>query len=351
VRTRVAAAAVGVLALALVAVVMWRVLGTQSDYERALSLAPADTLRATYTDWASVRDAVGGTTLGRSASRQQVQAFLDRAYDRDLLAASGIDESTYALQRHYGFSPLEAHWELLGQGPSGQVDVLRLGEDVDLAAVERSLQRLGYADEGEGTWLGSADLVAGIDGELSPVQQNFVVLPDERLVLMSDSGDYVRAAADVVRRGARSLLDTEGVSRMAAAAGDPVTATLWASTFACEDLRMGQADEEDQRVADQLVETVGGLHPLLGMVMARQAGDRVVVAMNYETEEQAGEDLQARVDLASGDAPGQGGSFTDRFTVTDGRSTGRLVVLTLRAQPGADLLGDLGQGPVLFAAC
>ena len=350
-RTRVAAAAVGVLLLALVAVVAWRVVGAQSEYERALSLAPSDTLRATYTDWASVRDAAGGTALGRSASRQQVRAFLDRAYDRDLLVASGVDESTYALQRHYGFSPLQARWELLGQGPAGQVGVLRLDDDVDLAGVERSLQRLGYADEGDGTWLGTADLVAGIDGELSPVQQNLVVLPDEQLVLMSDSGDYVQAAADVVRRGARSLLDVEGVSRMAAAAGDPVIATLWASTFACEDLRMGQADEEDQRVADRLVREAGGLHPLLGMVMARQEGGRVVVAMNYETEEQAADDLQSRVDLAAGEAPGQGGSYTDRFTVTDGRSTGRLVVLTLRPEPGADLLGDLGHGPVLFAAC
>ncbi len=92
-------------------------------------------------------------------------AFLGRAFDRDLVTTSAIGDSTAAMRQRYGVSPLDATWEALGQDRSGQVVVLSVGEDVDLAGVEQRLRSLGYdAPEGGlgtgGTWAGSADLVA-----------------------------------------------------------------------------------------------------------------------------------------------------------------------------------------------
>lgn len=356
-RSRVAVpAAVVLIVVAVAGVVGWRLVGQRSTFEAAMSLLPHETLRVTYTDWQAVREAAGGTTLGAASSAAQVDRFLSRAYDLDLTSTSGVDESTYALMHRYGFSPLDARWETLAQSREGQVDVMRLDDDVDMEGIERALRRLGYTPPAGGsgvggTWVGGADLVARIDPDLSPVQQNVVVLADQHLVLMSDSAGYVSSAAEVVTGSAPSLLDVAGVSDLASVAEQPVTAVLWASTFACEDLTMGQADEEDQRVADQLVRQAGGVNPLSGLVMAQQASREILVGMHFETDDQASANLQPRVDLASGDAPGQGGSFADRFTVTAGEASGPDVVLTLRPRTREAVFSDISHGPVLFATC
>ena len=65
VHTRVVVYVAGLLVVAALAgVVAWRLLGATSTYENALDTLPRATLRATYTDWAQVRDSAHGTTLG-----------------------------------------------------------------------------------------------------------------------------------------------------------------------------------------------------------------------------------------------------------------------------------------------
>jgi hypothetical protein len=358
VRRRVVVLVVVLLLVVVAAgLVAWRALGRPSTYERALATLPQPTLRVTYTDWAVARERAGGTGLGPASSRAQVDAFLRRAYDRDLTSTSALTGSTYVLAQRYGVSPLDAQWEILGQSREGQVDVMRVDDSVDLAGVERSLRTLGYTPPRGGsgtggTWVGGSDLVAGIDTDLTPIEQNVVVLAEQHLVLMSDSADYVAQAADVARGSSSSVLDVPGVASLGSIAGDPVNAVLWASTFACEDLSMGAADQEDQRVGEQLVAKAGGITPLSGLVMARRPSGDIVVGMHFETSEQASRNLQPRVDLAAGPAPGQGGSFADRFRVTSGERSGSDVVLTLAPRPGRDaVLSDLSQGPVLFATC
>ena len=357
-RTRLVVYVAGLLVVAaLVGVVAWRLLDTHSRYEDALGTLPKSTLRTTYTDWDAVRTAARGTGLGAASSKGKVEAFLTRAYDLDLTSGSAIDDSTYALQHKLGFSPLDAEWEAFGQGKDGQVDVLQVGDSVDLAGVERRLRSLGYtpprAGSGSGgTWVGGADLIAQIDPELTPVQQNVAVLADQHLVVMSDNAAYLSASTSVVKGVDPSLMDNAGVPSLAKVAGDPVAATQWTSTFVCEDLSMGSADEGDQRVGDQLVTKAGGVAPLEGLVMAQQADRSIVFGLHFETSDQASRNLQPRVDLASGDAPGQGGSFSERFTLASGTADGQDVVLTTKpTKPHASVLSDLTSGPVLFATC
>jgi hypothetical protein len=127
-------------------------------------------------------------------------------------------------------------------------------------------------------------------------------------------------------------------------------AFLWASDFACEDLAMSQADPATAAEADELVSTVGGVHPVTGLVMAQQPSGNVRVAMTFESSDAASEDLQPRTDLASGEAIGQGGTFPERFEVVDATAEDEVVTLFLEPVDGP-LLGDIGQGPVLFATC
>ncbi|HEX4978251.1 MAG TPA: hypothetical protein VFV40_10345, partial [Nocardioides sp.] len=167
------------------AVVAWRLLDRPTDYERAVSWLPEDSLRVTWTDWAAVREDVGAPAPGAGAGA--VTGFLDRAYESDLSAGSAVAEATGVLDRRYGFSPLDVTWEAFGQARGGQVVVLGLAEDADLAGIEGRLRRLGYdaPPDGpgtDGTWQGGADLVAALDPTLTPVMQNMAVVEDERLV-------------------------------------------------------------------------------------------------------------------------------------------------------------------------
>lgn len=146
---------------------------------------------------------------------------------------------------------------MYGQSREGVVVAMALPESVDLGEVERNLDTLGYdapaggagsggAGSG-GVWAGSADLVAQIDPALTPVLQSVVVLPEERMVLMSDSAAYASSSAEVVRGESGSLGEgAEGVQDLADLAVEPVSAVLFASDFACEALSMSSADEEDQ---------------------------------------------------------------------------------------------------------
>ena len=70
VHTRVVVYVAGLLVVAALAgVVAWRLLGATSTYETAIDTLPRSTVRATYTDWAQVRDSAGGTSLGSVSSR------------------------------------------------------------------------------------------------------------------------------------------------------------------------------------------------------------------------------------------------------------------------------------------
>jgi hypothetical protein len=358
VHRRVALAVAGLTAIALVvaAVVAWRAV-TRSDFERAVAMLPGETLRATWTDWAQVRALADGEDLG-PGQRSRVEDFLERGFEQDLTGTSALPESTYAMAELYGVSPLDAEWEIYGQSREGAAALLQVGEGVDLGQVERNLRELGYEPPQDGAgsggvWAGSPDLVAQIDSTLTPVLQNVVVLPDERIVLLSDEAGYASSAANVVRGDAGGLADeTSGVDALAGLPEQPVTSVIFAADFACEAVGMAAADAEDQRLADQLVARAGGVSPLFGLVMAVERDGRLVVGMHYESAEQAEADLQARVDLASGDAPGQGGTFGERFRITSAEQRGELVEMVL--VPAADepaLLSDLTQGPLLFAAC
>jgi hypothetical protein len=169
-------------------------------------------------------------------------------------------------------------------------------------------------------------------------------------MMMSDRPGFLERAVEVVKGDADSLESDAGVPELVDAAGQASVAVLWVGDLACSDLAMSQADQRDVAAGDALVEEAGGVSPLAGLVMAQQADSSMVVGMYFESEDQASADLQPRADLASGPAPGQGGTFPERFRVGDAVSDGHVVTMTLEPVAGP-LLGDLGQGPVLFATC
>lgn len=344
--------------VALVAVAAVVVVALRPDPSRvsaALERLPASTERATWTDWARVRTALG-SDVDTDSSGQEVEDFLDAGFDRDLNQATALASSAPVLQERYGFSPATLQWEALGQGRTGAVVLMRLPEGYDTAALRDRLDGLGYAepDEDDGTWSISTDGLASL-GTLSPDLGNLVVLDDEGLVVASDDPAYAASAADAARGedvdGPAGDGDWAETRAAVAALGAPLVGVAYTADYACDALAMSRAEDDDEQTADDLVGAAGTVTPYRAMAVGVETDGEVLTTFGFEDGRRAEENADSRSRLASGPAPGQGGDFTDRFTL--GRTTAEDGVVTLRMRPvdGALVFSDLSEGPVLYATC
>lgn len=342
---RVVPAVVVVLALAAAGFVAWRALTPATPLARAMELVPADATRFSWTDWDGVRRELGAD-VGPESSAEEVEAFLTEAFAADLSSMSALGTSAGVMQEELGFSPATVSWELLAQSGEGAVEVLGVGDDVDLAAVADRLADLGWAEpeEDDGVWIGGPDVLAGVGSMLTPELQHVALLADEDLVLTSDDASHL----EQVLEGDDG---PEELAELAGALEEPLAAAVHDGAYACEHLAMSQADDDAQAEADQLVEAAGEVHPLTGFAMGVLPGGDVRAVMQVEDADDAPGDAEARARLAAGPAPGQGGEFSDRFSVERAGSEGREVVLDLRPADGSYVLSDLTSGPVLFATC
>ena len=343
-----------VLALVVVLGLIIRNRADRTDLTRALGVVPAQTQRLSFTDWSLVRHELG-VAADADPTPKSVTDWLNRAYDKDLSAASTIDQSAAALQKNYGFSPGNAQWEAYAQSDKGAAMVLRLTDAVDFDVVAENLSAIGYQRPGSatGVWNGGVDLVASLDSTLTPEMQYVVLLPKQHLVITSDTSSYAAIAGKAARGKSKSLADTHSVTDMVGRIDEPAAATLWARDFACSDLAMSQADPDAQKQANQLIRQAGTTSPLSGLVMAL-APDRVLtVAEEFDSGGQARENLRARARLAVGTAVGRGeDTFDVDFKLVSSKAVGSTVLLGLRPRDaGVFPLSSLYDGPVIFATC
>lgn len=338
----------GVVLLALVAAgAAWWLGRPGSDLERAVALAPAASERLTWTDWSGVRAELG-TELDAGSSVAGLEAFLDQGYERDLTSTSALLSSAAVMQQEYGVSPATLDWELLSQSVEGTVVLMGLPEELDIDELADGFEQLGYQRPSDETavWKGGPDLLAGIGGDvLTPELQYLAIDADRHLLMSSDEAAFLQSVVDEEGDG------PAGIDEVVEAAGDPLSAAVYTGDNACSALAMGSADADDQAVADRLVDEAGEVNPVTGFAMAVEPGGGVRVALSFETEDQARQNADSRSALASGPAPGQGGDFSDRFTVGAVAAEGTVVTLDLKPVEGAYVLSDLSSGPVLFATC
>jgi hypothetical protein len=348
----VVAAAVLVLIVIGGLLTWWLARGPSGPYSDAMGTLPEETLRVSFTDWARVDEQMEVPDVDEAQDPVKVDDFLASAYDTDLVTGSTLLEVIAGLAGTFGYTPAEAEWEAYGQSRNGSVDVLKVTDAVDFDTVASNLEEAGYEvpDADDGVWRGSGDLVVQFESPMTTVQSNVLLLADEQMILTSDSADYLEDTRAVIRGDSPSLRAVPGVDPMLEATQGAVAAQLWARDFACEDLAMGQADAVDKEEGARLIEQAGGVRPLDGLVLARTGGQAATIAMWFDSKADAVDDLQPRTDLAQGPAPGQGGDFTERFTIEESRAEDSLVNMRIRAKTDS-LMSDLGQGPVLYAAC
>ncbi len=325
----------------------------RTDLSAAVDVVPRSTVRLGFTDWDQVRDRLGVDET-TSPTTAEIDKLTSRGYDTDLSAVSSIDDSTAALQEHFGFSPTTMAWEAYAQARAGATMVARMPDGFDFDEVRENLDDLGFTEpkESDGVWLGGIDLVAAIDPSITPELQYVVVLSDEHLIVTSDTEEYAAAAAKVASGDAPSLGDVSSAADLAEAAGEPAAAMLWPRDFACSDLSMSAADPDAQEQAASLIAKAGKISPLDGLAMALDADRTLRVLLHFESSSQAKANLRARANLAVGEAVGRGGSFSDDMTLTSSRTDGSAVVLTIEPKEKSGfVLSALDSGPVIFASC
>ena len=113
---------------------------------------------------------------------------------------------------------------------------------------------------------------------------------------------------------------------------------------------MAHAGAGDQAAATRLVTAAAEVNPYTAFAISDEPTGRYgSPSSSRTTDGPANADARAR--LAAGPAPGQGGSFRDRFTIDDASAHGSLVAMQVTPRPDASVLSDLSTGPVLFATC
>ncbi|WP_300681284.1 hypothetical protein [Nocardioides sp.] len=330
-RRRITQACAAIVALVLIwAGASWWHAAHRSALVKALDLVPGDAQRISWTDWSAVMKKVGrkGGTAG----------ILDRAYDADLSSTSAMVTSAAALDK-LGLPITDLRTETFAQADDGAVVVLRV--DGAQRWVAR-LAKAGWKKSDHGVYDGSA---VAPELQLSP-ELTYVTTAGD-LVVASDDPDYVRKVAD------RDMVKpVAAMTKAAEQLPSPVSAVLFSGDYTCGHLAMSQADDLDQEQARVLLSSVGGLDPLTAFAFGYSPdASHLRVAMTFDNDDVARHNAEARATLARGDAPGQGGSFRDRFTLTKAKASGTVVTLALTPKPGQSVLSDLSSGPVLFAGC
>ena len=321
---------------------------TRTPLEKATSALPAGSLRVAFTDWKSVRERL------KVRADENISEWVERGYDRDLTAASSIDEAAAAMDKIFGFSPANADWEAFAQGREGATMVLGLADDVDFGGLRKNLAEAGFTKptSPEATWQGGVDLVAQLDPTLTPEVQYVVLLEDRGLVVTSDSREYAAQTAKVISGDAKSLSDKAATRELVAHLDTPDAAILWAGDFACEDLSMSRAGDEEQQEASRLISEAGEISPFVGWALTL-TGDRIRAAGQFPDSDQAKTNLRSRSKLAVGPAVGRSeGSFADQVALREARTDGSTMLLDFRARDAAQFpFSRLYDGPLIFASC
>lgn len=346
-RIAVTTALVLVAALVVGGLLWWRS-QPSGDFERAIEVAPVETERATFTDWSGIREELGADLDADSAS-DDVLDFLADGYETDLTSTSALLSSTEGLHQNYGFSPASLEWELFSQSAQGAVVVMALPDSADLEGLADRFAQIGYDEPAadDGVWVGGPALLPTIASDLTPQLQHLAIDADERLVLASDSEGYLNQVVDELGEGDGP---TE-LGDVVETTGQPLSAAVFSSTYACSQLAMSAADANDQAQAQALLDAAGEVNPVTGFAMSMQPGGTVRVVLSFENDDQARTNAASRATLARGPAPGQGGDFSDRFTVDEVTAEGSVVTMELDPLEGQYVLSDLSSGPVLFATC
>jgi hypothetical protein len=339
-----------VVALVAAAVAVWVVRESGDEPGRigaAMALAPADSQRLSWTDWSGIREEVD-SDVSASSSSAQVEDFLLQGFEADLTSTSVLVSSASILHDSFGVSPASVDWELYAQGEQAALLLLGMPESFNFDVLEERLTEIGFTppDADDGVWIGGGDVNAALGG-FTPELNHLSIDRERRIIAGSDLVEGAEQWQEDPRREDRD----DGVQHVVEHVEGALSAAVYTGEHACVALGMTQSAPADRARAADLIADAGEVNPMLGFAIAAFPGGDVRVAMAFDSEEQARTNAGTRAKLAAGPAPGQGGTFQDRFDLGRVAAEGTVVTMELEPVPGAYALSDLSAGPVLFATC
>ena len=264
---------------------------------------------------------------------------------------SALGTSAGTMQTELGFSPATLDWELFAQSADGAVEVLGLGDDTSFDDLADRLADAGWTapDDDDGVWVGGPDVVAGVGSTSPPSSSTSSCCADRGVVLASDQAPYLEQVREVVD-GDADAADGAGRPRRRRSASRWPPRCTTAPTPASGS-RWPRPTTTPRPRPTSWWRPPAGCTRSPGSRWARWPDGDLRAVLQVEDADDAPGDADARAQLAAGPAPGQGGDFTDRFSVEAAGSDGRVITLDLRPREGAYVLSDLTSGPVLFATC
>ncbi|WP_125568112.1 hypothetical protein [Nocardioides baekrokdamisoli] len=311
---------IAVAAIALVGALAWWLipLHEPSRWRTAIAEAPAGADRYSWTDWAAVRSALHHPTA---------DAIENAAYGADLLETTALRNSSTDLTQ-LGFTLNSIDSELFVQSKAGDADILRLNTPVDPSTWKGWTKTGGY-------WTAPNTIVNQV---LAYAQ----VVDGGRILITSNLPTYLTQAVAALGQS-NAVPDT--------VSGSPLSAFTYSGSYACSALAMAHAGADDQASGQDLVARAGMLNPILSYTLARNSATDVSVSMGFDSGDQARTNAITRQNLAVGQAPGIGGSFTDIFKLNRASWSGKVATLDLTPVAGKPLMGMLATNAVLFATC
>jgi hypothetical protein len=197
-------------------------------------------------------------------------------------------------------------------------------------------------------WEGGSDLIAEISPDLTPELSYLAIDTHDSVLLASDTSAFLTVATHAVSGDGGRV---SGLGAVVNDAGEPLSSAVYAGDYACSALAMAHAGAGDQAAGRRLLAAAGEVNPYSAFAMSDEPDGSVRVAFEFDGSDVARTNADTRAVLARGPAPGQGGSFRDRFTIDAVTAEGSLVVMRLTPRAHAYVLSDLSTGPVLFATC
>ncbi|MGH3349346.1 MAG: hypothetical protein ACRDPS_01675 [Nocardioides sp.] len=346
---------VGVVVVTLVVLLARAWVTRGGDLDEALRLAPAEATRVSFTDWEGIRESVGAD-LDADSSPEEVHEMIDEAYTNDLTATSVLPDASGLLQQHFGWSPATLDWELYTQSTEGALTMAHL-EDMDADHLVEQLTSMGFAAPEDdpadgGVWDGTlvpfgSFTDSGVDSQITPQITYIAFLPERDLILASDGRRYLSDQVEALGEDDLHEPMTAAADRL----DDPLSAFVYDGDFTCSEIGLGGASSADQDQADGLVDAAGDINPVAGFAIAAEPSGGVRVAMSFEDHDQARTNADTRAKLAVGPAPGQGGTFDERFKLGKVAADDEVVTMQLQPKNDSAVLSDLANGPLLFATC
>src|SRR5665811_100008 len=317
----------------------------------AAELLAPNTRIASFTDWAKVRKELGVTSFADGTDRE---AFLLRAHEEDMSYRSLLEGTALDMHKVYGWSPFNIDWEIYGQADDGALLAAGMGSGLSGSSVEDSLRANGYK-EADGIWSSTTDNRATVAPGQPTALAHIAVLGGERLILASDSADYLLDSLTRHRENTRSLADVRSVRGVLAPLSGAVSAAVLRSKDACEMANLAEATAAEKSQAKNLVEPLGPLAKMshLGQGLFTTAnGQRVRYAMEFGSATEASQQVRIRRELTTGTIVGRVAEIEDFMAFDGARTRDNTAILDFAVgDPTNSAITEIGDGPMLFAAC